>query len=125
MAYRYVWGWVVGAGLLAGCGAAGGDDLSPDPRVTDRTVVDVDNQGFLDMTVYAVDGIQRVRLGVAQGHTVTPLTIPTHMIQGTAALRFYGDPVGANNTPVSDEIVVYPGDQMTLIIPSERRRPRA
>jgi hypothetical protein len=101
--------------LLAGCSKPQPDEASPSPRDAKATV-SVDNQGFLDMTIYVFDGSQRVRLGLANGNRVTELTIPQHLIRG-APLRFLADPIGGNRAPVSDEITVEPGDQVTLTIP--------
>jgi hypothetical protein len=83
-----------------------------------QTVLKVDNQAFLDMTIYVLNGAQRVRLGIAAGKSVTSLTIPSYLIHGVAPLRFLADPIGGNRAPVSDEINVQPGDEVTLTIPS-------
>jgi hypothetical protein len=37
---------------------------------------------------------------------------------GSASLRFFCDPIGAEGLPISEEIVVEPGDVVELIIPS-------
>ncbi len=103
--------------LLAGCSKPQQDEESPSPKNT-RTIVSVDNRGFLDMTVYVIDGTQRIRLGVANGHSVTDLTIPAQLVRGMAQLRFLCDPIGGNRAPVSDEITVEPGDNVTLVIPA-------
>lgn len=39
-------------------------------------MVRVENQGFSDMVIYAVDGGQRVRLGLVTGHSTKALPIP-------------------------------------------------
>jgi hypothetical protein len=77
----------------------------------------VDNQAFLDMTIYVYRNSQRVRLGTATGNSVTRLTIPANMIFGSTPLRFQADPIGANRTPISSEITVSPGDEVVLTIP--------
>jgi hypothetical protein len=82
-----------------------------------RTSVRVENQGFSDMTVYAIRSGQRVRLGIATGNTTTTFTIPPNLIFGATPLRFLADPIGSNRTPVSDEITVQPGDQVRLVLP--------
>ncbi|HKC81292.1 MAG TPA: hypothetical protein VKB91_08865, partial [Gemmatimonadaceae bacterium] len=65
------------------------------PNQGEPTVVQVDNQGFLDMTVYAVrNSAQRVRLGIATGNRKTDLPIPTYLVNGLTALRFVADPIG-------------------------------
>jgi hypothetical protein len=103
--------------LLAACGSSQEDDQTPVPLQTDTTLR-VDNNGFPDMTVYVLDGSQRVRLGIANGHAVTELTIPPQLVQGVTSLRFLCDPVGGDRAPVSDQIVVEPGDRVTLFIPA-------
>lgn len=77
----------------------------------------VENQAFLDMTIYVYRSSQRVRLGTATGNSVTRLTIPANMIFGATPLRFQADPIGGNRTPISSEITVSPGDEVVLTIP--------
>lgn len=102
--------------LLACRSARSGADQPPTP-VAPKTILEVDNRGFLEMTVYAFDtGGQRVRLGVAGSHALTPLTIPEYLVRSVTVLRFLADPVGAQGPPVSDEITVEPGDVVTLVI---------
>jgi hypothetical protein len=81
------------------------------------TVVEVDNQGFLDMDVYAVRSGQRWRLGLATGNSRTKLTIPQSMVNGLTPLRFIADPVGGRRPSVSQEITVAPGDTVVMTIP--------
>ena len=82
----------------------------------ERTTLEVDNRGFADMTVYVIDGGQRVRLGVAAGNSKTVMTIPAHMVSGARSLQFLADPIGSSRTAVSDTIYVQPGDTVTLLI---------
>jgi hypothetical protein len=103
--------------LLAACAKPQKDEELPSPRDA-TTMVSVDNRGFLDMTVYVIDGAQRVRLGVANGNSVTELTVPQYLVRGVAHLQFLCDPIGGDRAPVSDEITVEPGDRVTLIIPA-------
>jgi hypothetical protein len=81
------------------------------------TVVQVDNQGFLDMDVYVVRSGQRIRLGTATGNSKTNLTIPASLISGLTPLRFVADPIGGRRASVSQEITVAPGDTVVLTIP--------
>ncbi len=82
-------------------------------------MVQVQNQGFSDMVVYAVNAGQRIRLGLATGHSTRMFTIPRHLIRGAGAIRFLADPIGGNRTPVSEEMTVNPGDLVTLTIPPQ------
>ena len=79
-------------------------------------VVEVDNQGVLDMTIYVMRGAERVRVGIAGGLKKTSLPIPPNIVFGPTTLRFLADPIGSNRNSVSDEITVSPGDTVTWII---------
>lgn len=98
--------------LLSGCAARGTRRSAPP-----QTVLEVDNHSFADMTIYVINGGQRVRIGFAPGLRKTDLTIPPSMISGTRQLSFLADPLGSNRTSVSDQIYVSPGDRVTLSIP--------
>jgi hypothetical protein len=105
--------------LLAACQStreSGGAEPAP-KRGT--AMLQVENRRFEDMTVYVLDGAQRQRLGIARGHASTELTIPDRLVRGgVGSLRFYCDPIGGRGLPVSEEILVEPGDVVELIIPS-------
>jgi hypothetical protein len=105
--------------LVAACHSSReSDEEAPSPSRA-STTLQVDNRGFSDMTVYVIDGAQRQRLGVARGLATTSLTIPDRLVRGgSGALRFYCDPIGGRGLPVSEEIVVAPGDTVELIIPA-------
>jgi hypothetical protein len=81
------------------------------------TVLQVDNQGFLDMNVYASRSGQRVRLGTATGNSKTNFTVPRSLVSGLTPLRFIADPIGGSRASVSQEITVAPGDTVVLMIP--------
>lgn len=80
-------------------------------------MLQVDNRGFADMVVYAVSGAQRLRLGLATGNSTKSFTIPSSLLRGAAPLRFLADPIGGSRTPISEDMVVRPGDIVTLTIP--------
>lgn len=99
---------------VAACsGFAGGSGNDPNQP----TVVQVDNQGFADMTVYVLRNSQRVRLGTATGNSKSSFTIPTSVVRGLETLRFIADPIGGRRNSVSEEITVAPGDTVSLTIP--------
>ena len=82
-----------------------------------QTIVQVDNQGFLDMAVYLVRSSERLRMGTATGNSKTNLRVPPGIVSGLTPLRFIADPIGANRASVSEEITVAPGDTVVLTIP--------
>ena len=81
------------------------------------TLLVVDNQAFPDMTIYALEGGRRVRLGLAGGNSQTKFTLPKYLVRNLTSIRFQADPIGSSRAPVSDEITVSPGDEVTLRIP--------
>ncbi len=87
------------------------------PESESRVQVRVENQGFSDMVIYAINGSQRVRLGMATGNSTKTFTIPQYLTSGAGPIRFLADPIGGDRTPVSEEMTVQPGDVVTLTIP--------
>ncbi|MDQ2889455.1 MAG: hypothetical protein M3R65_02730 [Gemmatimonadota bacterium] len=84
------------------------------------TTLTVDNQGSLDMDVFVTRSPvgQRIRLGTATANTTTRMVIPSDALLGTAtSLRFIADPIGGTRRSVSSDILVNPGDTVTLQIP--------
>lgn len=84
---------------------------------TEPTVVEVNNQSFLDMTVYAVRSSQRMRLGLATANGKTRFTLSSTLVGGLSTLRFVADPIGSNRASVSQEITIAPGDTVVMTIP--------
>lgn len=82
-----------------------------------KTTLTVNNQNFLDFTIYLLSGGQRIRLGDARGNSRTKLTIPSQYLFGLTTVQFLADPIGARRTPVSQSISVSPGDEIELVIP--------
>ena len=80
-------------------------------------MLQVENRGFADMVIYAVSGAQRLRLGLATGNSTKSFSIPSTLLRGAGPLRFLADPIGGSRTPISEEMVVQPGDVVTLTIP--------
>lgn len=102
--------------LVGGLAACTSTPRNEAEEIVGRTTVTVDNRSFSDMTIYATRG-QRVRLGVATGHSKTTFTLPPSLLSGTGLIRFIADPVGSSRTSVSEEINVRPGDEVGLTIP--------
>ncbi|MHB1263922.1 MAG: hypothetical protein ACYC1S_05810 [Gemmatimonadaceae bacterium] len=86
-----------------------------------RTWVQVNNQSWLDMTVYVVRGSQRVRIGQVNSNGSSKLEIPNGMVTGATTLSFVVDPIGSRRTASSFDITVTPGETVQLTIPSTVR----
>ena len=81
------------------------------------TTVIVDNRALLDMNVYVIRSGQRIRLGLAESLSKTKMTIPPGVVFGSTQVRFLAEPVGSNLRPISEEITVMEGDEITLQLP--------
>lgn len=88
---------------------------------TEETILVVENQSTLQVTVYVLRDAQRQRLGTAGALTTTRLRIPDTLIFGPTSLRFEVDPLGSRQTPISEQITVVPGEEVVLRIPSTIR----
>jgi hypothetical protein len=110
----FVW---ITLGGIAGC-HGGKPDTGAAPAV--GATLTLENQGFTDMTIYAATGTTgRVRLGQVVANTTQHLPIPGYLIQSGGPIRFIADPIGGFRKPVSDELLVSPGDSLTLTIPPQ------
>jgi hypothetical protein len=87
------------------------------PASVEPTYVRVTNQSWLDMNVYVLRSSQRLRLGTVSANQTQRFTLPQNLIFGATPLRFLADPIGSSRTAQSFEIVVSPGDEVTLTIP--------
>jgi hypothetical protein len=78
----------------------------------------VENLGFADVTVYAVSATgNRIRLGQVNGNSTQKLALPDFLVRGGESLRFFADPIGGAQGPVSEELFVAPGESVTMTIP--------
>jgi hypothetical protein len=109
---------LLAVGMILSAACFKNDPPDPMAEPTPPTYVRVENQAFNDMNIYVLRGAQRLRLGTATGSSTTRFRIPNNLIFGPTALAFYADPIGGNRTPVSQEITVSPGDEVTLTIPA-------
>ena len=110
MAFRLRTLPILAIALLAACTSS---RRAAAPREGAELVVD--NRAFSDMTIYAVDGTARRRLGFAPGNTKTTLQIPASLANRDLAIL--ADPVGSSRTSISNRIYVRQGERVTLMIP--------
>jgi hypothetical protein len=100
--------------LLSSCSQrTSADPATPPPP---ETTVQVRNQKLVDMTVFAMNGGRRVRLGLVPAVSTRTFTLPPNLIFEMATLRFLADPIGSNAQQVTEELLVYPGDQVSLTL---------
>ena len=100
----------------------GAVDLNGDCKTSGATTVIVDNQNLNEMTIYAYQGTQRMRLGRAKSQGLTELKIPPSIVNGVVQMRFLAEPMvtGGQRAYLSEMIPVQPGDQVDFLIPYTR-----
>lgn len=98
---------------LAGCSRS--EDGAPTPTPLGETTVRVENQNWLDMTVYALRGTQRVRLGTVTAQTTRIFVLPASLA-AARSVEFIADPIGSSETARSFELLFDPGDAIELVI---------
>jgi hypothetical protein len=104
--------------LMVAAAACGGNPKPEAAEPNQTAAVEVENQGFADMTIYALSPTSaRVRLGLAVGNTTQVFTLPAFLVGRGTPVRFLADPVGGTRPPVSEELTVEAGDTVTLRIP--------
>lgn len=101
------------AAFAFACGPLRTSPLNQQPQTT----LKVDNQAYLDMTIYVMRGAERVRLGLASGSSSSHFVIPADVMMSATTLRFVADPVGSSRASISEEVNVRPGDEVVMQIP--------
>lgn len=102
--------------LVAGAGCAHTSQMPEEAPL--RTVLKVENQGFPDMNIFVLpETSNRIRLGTVTGSSNAYFTLPNNIVRGTRELRFQALPIATPRGPVSQSIIVTPGDTVVLVIP--------
>lgn len=88
------------------------------PAADAPTVLKVENRGFRDMNVFVIPETSTdIRLGTVTGNSNGYFTLPKYLISGIRQMRFQARPIATQRGPVSESILVTPGDTVVLIIP--------
>ncbi len=99
---------------LAACGATRRTSTTADSEVTR---VQVENRGWVDMTIYAVQGGSvRRRLGEASATGTSTFVIPEDIVSGGREIQFLMDPIGGRGNATTRRIYVTPGQTVVLQI---------
>lgn len=79
-------------------------------------ILTVDNESFNDMRIYLHQGGQRIRIGTANGKSISTFKLPKRVMFGFTTLKVEAVPIGANGREISEEITVTPGEDLKLTI---------
>ncbi|MEA2724755.1 MAG: hypothetical protein QOH59_2526 [Gemmatimonadales bacterium] len=118
---------LAGAVVLAavGCGSSNIARLDSTPAPQSGapgktgTTVQIDNQNFSDMNVYALQAGQRVLVGQANGLGKTTLVIPTALTPVNGRVRLQADPIGGAGPITTPVLLVPQGQQIYWTIGSD------
>jgi hypothetical protein len=113
---RFVYSFVMATSITLAAACAHASHMPEE--APERTVLKVENQGFPDMNIFVLpESSNRVRLGTVTGTSNAYFTLPDYLIRGTRELRFQALPIATPRGPVSQSIMVTPGDTVVLVIP--------
>jgi len=98
--------------LLALVSACGGRAARRSPT-GEPVTVEVDNQNYLDVVVFALRDGTSARLGDVSGLMRGTFDVPDHLIV-VGTVRLLVDPVGSPQAYLTDPILVSPGDIVEL-----------
>jgi hypothetical protein len=102
--------------LVAGCSGS----KPPTDNATAGADLRVINRHYLSMEVYVLADAQRVRLGRLRTNETKTFRIPGYLLAGATPLQFSMESGGPSRIILSEEIMVVPGEEVTLVIPNTR-----
>lgn len=108
--------------LLLSTSCAGKQKEATRPLPTSPTSLRIENQNWLDVTIYVVHDGQRSRLGAATAAHTTELEIPPTLLGQLGAIRLMADPVGSSQTIISPTVVVKPGTRLVWTLATDLTR---
>jgi hypothetical protein len=108
--------------LLLSTSCAGKQTETTRPLPTGPTSLRIENQNWLDVTIYVVHDGQRSRLGAATAARTTELAIPPTLLGQLGAIRLMADPVGSSQAITSPTVVVKPGTRLVWTLATDLTR---
>lgn len=76
--------------------------------------IEVVNDNFADMTIFAMGGGANIRLGDVTGKSTATFSLDPAQLSPSSALRLLADPLGSRNAFLSDEVV--PGRGAVVVL---------
>ncbi len=98
--------------------SATGDSAATNRETVGRIVVRIENRSSFDVTIYAVRGSLRQRIGSVAGVSRTSVTVPATFTSDLGAFSIAVTRIAGNETFVSDPVTPQPGIRLLLTIQS-------
>ena len=89
---------------------------APESRNAGGVVVVVQNHGFYDQHVYAIQRGQRRTIGFVTGLTTQTLELPRTMAEAEGDIQVLALPIAGGAAYLSPTLAVYPGDQVNVTL---------
>jgi hypothetical protein len=101
--------------LLSACSTRASDTI-PMPAEYGEARIEVRNNNWSAMRVYAVRGTSRFRLGTVTSMDTQVLRIPRALASSSGEIRLIADPIGSREMHVTRNINVLPGQMLSFQI---------
>lgn len=108
--------------LLALASCAGKQKATTRALPTEPTSLRVENNNWLDVTIYVVHDGQRSRLGAATAAHTTDLSIAPTLLGQTGVIQLIADPIGSSKSVASPRVVVKPGTRLVWTLATDLSR---
>ena len=105
--------------LLTGCANGAGARYATDEFAPTSVAIEVANHNWMDVTVYAVSGGVRSRLGQVSTGMSQVFRMPRTVNTQTSDFRLEADPVGAGEVYTSHAIQATPGTRIIWSLENE------
>jgi hypothetical protein len=97
--------------LIAGCSSTESAPVAPWASGP-ATVVEVFNNNWLDINVYAVRSGTRMRLGTVRSMARNSFMLPEAALSGASSIRLMAAPIGTTRTHITEGILLQRGDRI-------------
>jgi predicted small lipoprotein YifL len=105
--------------LLAACGSKGTNTEGPMPAAGETANVEVTNNNWLDMSIYAANGSKRVRLGTVTTMGTVLFEVPRAIMASGGSLQLIADPIGSRGSYVTESVNIWPGQTVQFRIENQ------
>lgn len=113
---------MLSAGACAPATSAGTGELIPEELYPSRRgapVVRVTNNNWSNMTLYAVRGTSRFRLGMVSSMSSAVFRLPPSVTSGSGGIQLLADPIGGFGNYMTPALHVSPGEEVRLDIQNQ------
>lgn len=102
------------------CAGRATNPMDMEQQAAERPIrIQVNNNNFNDITVYAIAGGAQRRLGAVTGNSSQTYELPRSLNLAANRLQIRASPLGARGSYTSAELAVFPGDLVVVDLAAE------